>query len=60
MAASNGDALKYVGECLYRSHNGMYYALVKVSGKQIKRSLKTADLALPNADSRNSVKRRSG
>lgn len=46
MAASNGDALKRVGECLYRSHNGKYYALVKVSGKQIKRSLKTSDLAL--------------
>jgi integrase len=31
---------------MYRSHNGIYYALVKVAGKQIKRSLKTADEAL--------------
>jgi integrase len=35
-----------VAECLYRHHAGKYYALVKVSGKQIRRSLKTKDLAL--------------
>lgn len=35
--------LKRVGECLYRSGNGTYYALVKVLGKQIKRSLRTTD-----------------
>ncbi len=46
MAESTDGVLKYVGECLYRSHNDKYYALVKVSGKQIRRSLKTTDLAL--------------
>jgi integrase len=38
--------LKRVGECLYRHHAGAYYALVKVAGKQIKRSLRTSDLSL--------------
>lgn len=33
-----------VGECLYRySSNGVYYARLKVSGKEIRRSLKTTD-----------------
>ena len=39
-------ALNKVAECLYRNHLGTYFALVKVNGKQIKRSLKTDDAAL--------------
>lgn len=35
-----------VAECLWRNHRGVYFALVKLSGKQIKRSLKTNDLEL--------------
>ena len=35
-----------VAECLYRIHTGGYYALIKVGGKQIKRSLSTNDQAL--------------
>lgn len=35
-----------VAECLYRIHTGGYYALIKVRGKQIKRSLRTNDQAL--------------
>ena len=35
-----------MGECLYRNGNKIYSALLKVGGKQIKRSLKTSDLAL--------------
>jgi len=36
-----------VAECLYRSDSsGMYYALLKKSGKQIRRSLKTSDRKL--------------
>jgi len=35
-----------VAECLYRNGNRIYYALVKVNGKQIRRSLKTNDLAI--------------
>lgn len=35
-----------VGECLWRNHRGTYFALVKLSGKQIKRSLKTNDFEL--------------
>lgn len=38
--------LSRVGECLYRSHEGMYFALIKTGGKQIKRSLETTDLVL--------------
>jgi integrase len=38
--------LNHVGECLYRHHAGTYYALVKVAGKQIKRSLRTSDVSL--------------
>src|SRR5258705_895264 len=37
-----------VGECLYRDGNGNYVALVKVKGKQIKRSLGTNDRQLAN------------
>ena len=40
-----GD-FKRVAECLYRHSAGKYYALVKVSGKQIRRSLRTRDFAL--------------
>ncbi|MEO6751715.1 MAG: tyrosine-type recombinase/integrase [Chthoniobacteraceae bacterium] len=32
-----------VAECLYRNNHGTYFALLKVRGKQIKRSLKTKD-----------------
>jgi integrase len=36
-----------VGECLYRySSNGVYYARIKTSGKEIKRSLETIDRTL--------------
>ena len=35
-----------VGPCLYRYKGGAYYALFKVDGKQIRRSLETADLEL--------------
>jgi integrase len=39
--------LQRVGECLYRSQTSkIYYAIIKRSGKQIKRSLKTKDGAL--------------
>jgi len=42
-----GDSnLTKVAECLYRNGHGTYFALLKVKGKQIKRSLKTADAAL--------------
>jgi integrase len=37
---------KKVAECLYRNANKVYFALIKVSGKQIKRSLKTDDMAI--------------
>jgi integrase len=37
---------KKIGPCLYRFKQGDYYALVKRKGKQIRRSLKTSDLAL--------------
>lgn len=40
------QALTKVGECLYRNGIGTYFALVKVRGKQIKRSLKTNDPTL--------------
>jgi integrase len=36
-----------VGECLYRySSNGVYYARIRTSGKEIKRSLETTDRTL--------------
>ena len=38
--------LTKVAECLYRNGHGTYFALIKVRGKQIKRSLKTEDSAL--------------
>jgi integrase len=46
MVAQKSQQLKRVGECLYRNGRKMYFALIKVSGKQIKRSLKTDDLAI--------------
>ena len=42
-----GQVLKRVGQCLYRSEqSGRYYGVIKRSGKQIKKSLKTSDKAL--------------
>lgn len=35
-----------MGPCLYRYREGTYYALFKLGGKQIRRSLETGDLAL--------------
>ena len=40
------QTLTKVAECLYRSGHGTYFALLKIRGKQIKRSLKTEDAAL--------------
>jgi integrase len=43
----NGAQLQKVGECLYRyPSNGVYYARIKIDGKEIKRSLGTTDRAL--------------
>jgi integrase len=43
----NGAQLQKVGECLYRyPSNGVYYARIKIDGKEIKRSLATTDRAL--------------
>jgi integrase len=37
-------AFQKVGECLYRySSNGVYYARIKIEGKEIRRSLETTD-----------------
>ena len=45
--SQNGGQLQKVGECLYRySSNGVYYARLKIDGKEIKRSLGTTDRAL--------------
>ena len=43
---ASAATLSKVGECLYRNGHGTYFALLKVRGKQIKRSLKTDDSAL--------------
>ena len=43
---NNTHTLSKVAECLYRNSHGTYFALLKVGGKQIKRSLKTEDAAL--------------
>ncbi len=40
------SSFKRVAENLYRAHNGRYYALVKRSGKQMKKSLGTTDRKL--------------
>ena len=45
MAEKEPD-LTRVGECLWRHQSLKYYAIVRVGGKQIKRSLKTKDLGL--------------
>ena len=45
-AAQKSQMLKKVGECLYRNGNKVCFALLKVRGKQIKRSLQISDLAL--------------
>src|SRR5260370_25158898 len=43
-ANSSNGVVQKVGECLYRySSNGVYYARIRVDGKEIKRSLGTAD-----------------
>jgi len=39
-------AFQKVGECLYRYSNGVYYARIRVEGKEIKRSLETTDPSL--------------
>lgn len=53
------SSLRRVGECLYRNESsGIYYALVKRSGKQYRRSLKTKDRRLAErklSDLRNKV-----
>jgi hypothetical protein len=42
---SSSASLEKVGECLYRNPSSLqYYALLKIRGKQIKRSLKTDHL----------------
>lgn len=46
MKNTKSQEFKRVGECLYRNQNKTYFALIKVAGKQIRRSLKTDDLAL--------------
>ncbi len=43
---ASAQTLSKVAECLYRNGHGTYFALLKVHGKQIKRSLKTEDSAL--------------
>src|SRR5438034_5107495 len=46
-------AFQKVGECLYRySSNGVYYARIRVDGKEIKRSLGTTDRAVANRELR--------
>jgi integrase len=43
------SAFQKVGECLYRySSNGVYYARIKVDGKEIRQSLGTTDRKLAN------------
>ena len=45
--SSANQMLHRVSQCLYRSQkSGVYYAILKRTGKQIKRSLKTTDNAL--------------
>jgi integrase len=61
--AKGAQGLKHVGECLYRTPAGIYVALVKVRGKQIKRSLKTSDPTLAKrrlSDLRTKAKRMHG
>lgn len=42
----SSSSLRYVAPNLYRSGTGVYYLLVKRSGRQIRRSLRTSDPAL--------------
>lgn len=62
-APQKSQVLNKVAECLYRNGNGQYIALLKVKGKQIKRSLKTNDRQLANrrlAELREKAKRLHG
>ena len=43
---SKPTTLTRVAECLYKNDHGTYFALLKVRGKQIKKSLKTKDAAV--------------
>ena len=43
---NKSQELKRVGECLYRNGNKVYYALIRVNGKQVRRALKTTDLGI--------------
>src|SRR5947209_11879244 len=48
---ANVGTFQKVGECLYRySSNGVYYARIKTSGKEIRRSLETTDRAIANRE----------
>ena len=48
---SKVGAFQKVGECLYRySSNGVYYARIRVDGKEIKRALETTDRAIANRE----------
>jgi integrase len=48
-----GATFQKVGECLYRySSNGVYYARIKASGKEIRRSLETTDREIAKRDLR--------
>jgi hypothetical protein len=49
---SSKGAFEKVGECLYRYSNGVYYARIRVEGKEIKRSLKTTDRTLARRNPR--------
>ena len=40
------QVLKKVGECLYRNGNGTYFAILKINGKQVKKTLDTNDAAI--------------
>ncbi len=46
-AQDQAGGFEKVGECLYRyASTGVYYARVKVNGKEFRRSLRTDDRAL--------------
>ena len=46
---SSSTSFEKAGECLYRNPSSQqYYALLKIRGKQIKRSLKTRVVAVPH------------
>src|SRR5438477_6807480 len=49
----SGGTFQKVGECLYRySSNGVYYARIKTSGKEIRQSLQTTDRQKANRELR--------